>query len=415
MSAFFTSSSQSSCLLSSNFADQDQYSSAESPPDSVQNTRVFIAVANGIASPPTFLLNLLIIWTILEKERLRTKTYYLLLGALAFTDLLVGLVVEPLFVWYLICSLGNCHIQCLYSLVSIPVAIGASLTLSTLMMASVERYIAIEHCEFYRTKLTYKHIIVAITTLWLATPTTVLVSKIIANDSESLSKLPGLTTTSIAVLVILYCTAKVQISAYRHRKHIKAITPGILVTVESQYSTVYREGQGEESTEQRTVQKGRGQAPSQHEGQGEALPVQSTVQHEGQGQASSQQEGQGPSVQRTVQLEDQGRIEVVHPPQEHQQEQNEERKRKLRELKNALTTALLVLFLILSYLPLIITSIIETSHGKEFTADFKYLSQPISLLFINLQSVVNPILMSLLMSTIRKGVKNKICRICTMM
>ena len=79
------------CLISSNF---DQHDNLTNLPDSVEPTWIFLSVVNGIAAPPTFVVNLLIIWTVLEDENFRSVSYNLLLAALAVTDLLTGLVVD---------------------------------------------------------------------------------------------------------------------------------------------------------------------------------------------------------------------------------------------------------------------------------------------------------------------------------
>jgi len=68
---------------------------------------------------------------------------------------------------------------------------------------------------------------------------------------------------------------------------------------------------------------------------------------------------------------------------------------------------MLVIATFVCYSPLIITAIIETVKGKDVTEDFKFIAQAISVTFINLQSLVNPLIVSLRMSRIRTSVGKK--------
>ena len=88
--------------------------------------------------------------------------------------------------------------------------------------------------------------------------------------------------------------------------------------------------------------------------------------------------------------------------------QYEEQQNRLKEYKNTFTMVLMVLASVLLYLPIIIVTIIETIEGKEVTADFKYISIHISLLFIYLQSLINPIIFSFRLTYIREGLKKKL-------
>lgn len=97
----------------------------------------------------------------------------------------------------------------------------------------------------------------------------------------------------------------------------------------------------------------------------------------------------------------------------NKEEEQQEKKRLFREYKCAFTTAMIVITTVIFYSPMIICVIIESFKGKDVTDDFKWISQPISVTFINLQSLVNPLIMSLQMSNIRKSVKKKLFCSCT--
>jgi len=286
-------------------------------PDSVVPTWIFFCVVNGIAAPPTVIINLLIIWTVLEDESIRSVGYNLLLAALAVTDLVVGLMVQPFFVWWLACLMLEWSLSCqLETSLRFVILTFGSLTLCTLMIASVERYLAIEHPNFYTTHVTTKKLMIAATVIWISMPTAMATARILTNQSGAVRKLPVLVTVGANAVIILFCTIKVQVTAYRHRRAI------------------------------------------------------------------AQQEA---AVQQ-------------------QEQQNQ-----LMEYKHTFTVSMLVLAIVLFYCPFIITAaIIEAIKGKDVPDDFKYISQPIYITFAYLQSLVNPLIMSLRLSYLRQGVKNKL-------
>ncbi|KAK3752307.1 hypothetical protein QZH41_001501 [Actinostola sp. cb2023] len=188
------------------------------------------------------------------------------------------------------------------------------LTLCTLMMVSVERYLAIEHPNFYQANVTTKTTMITMSIVWV-TMTTVLVTGRNLVDADAV-QIPALVTLGPNVLIVLFCTIKVQVTAYRHRRAIAQ---------------------------------------------------------------------QAASVQQ------------------------EEQQNRLQEYKRIFTMSMLVLASVLFYSPLFITAIIKAIKGKDVPGDFKYISQPIYATFIYLQSLVNPLIMSLRLSYIRQGVYTVAC------
>lgn len=83
---------------------------------------------------------------------------------------------------------------------------------------------------------------------------------------------------------------------------------------------------------------------------------------------------------------------------------------KLREYKRAFTVTMVVVASSIFYLPMMISFIIEAVFGKHLTVDFKYVALPIYLTFVHLQSIVNPVIISLRFSYIREGVMQKLCK-----
>ena len=88
--------------------------------------------------------------------------------------------------------------------------------------------------------------------------------------------------------------------------------------------------------------------------------------------------------------------------------EQEEHQIRLKEYKQTISMSLMVLASVILYCPFIAVTIVQSIKGKEVTHDFKYIATTTSVLFINLQSLVNPIIFSLRLSYIREGVKNKL-------
>jgi len=191
-------------------------------PLTVQPTRMILAVLNGAAAPPTFIVNLFIVWTVMENEELRLNSYNILLAALAVTDVLVGLLTQPTSSWRLGCLAANCHQPCwAYMTNFITGIICIVLTMSTLMMVSLERYLAIRHPFFYCDHVTVTRMVVATAITWIVTPTCVLASRLSSGSTQSvMKKVPGLLIAMVHVVVKLFCFTTVQITAYRQRKDI---------------------------------------------------------------------------------------------------------------------------------------------------------------------------------------------------
>ncbi|KAK3730265.1 hypothetical protein QZH41_005248 [Actinostola sp. cb2023] len=182
------------------------------------------------------------------------------------------------------------------------------------MIASVERYLAIEHPNFYTTHVTTKKLMITATVIWISMPMALVTARLL-NKSGRARKLPVLVTVGANAVIILYCTVKVQVTAYRHRRAIAQQAAAV---------------------------------------------------------------------------------------------QQEEQQNRLQQYTHTFTTGMLVLATVLFYCPLIISAIIEAIKGKDVTDDFKYISQPIYATFVYLQSLVNPLIMSLRLSYLRQGVKNKL-------
>ncbi|KXJ14917.1 Trace amine-associated receptor 7h [Exaiptasia diaphana] len=274
----------------------------------------------GLAILPTAVLNGLIIWTVFYDENLRSSTFNFLLALLAVTDFLVGLLVEPMFCALLGCFVNGCHSPCQFTMYVMMVLVCSGLTMVILLAASVERYLAIEYPNFYLKYVTGKRVIITTIMTSVAVIACVMASIAFLNSNcPSLNRVPVVLATTFSALVILYCSVKVQLTAYRQSRTI---------------------AQQKESVQQ--------------------------------------------------------------PNEQQQQEQ------RLKDYKKVFMMTVLVGLMVAFYIPFMIVAVIEAVWGKDVTREFKYLSAAVCLTFLQLQSLINPIFMSLRLSYIRQGIKNKL-------
>ena len=129
---------------------------------------IFRIAVNALSCPFVILLNVLVIVAVKTNRQLRTKSN-VSLACLASTDLLVGLVVQPLqIVRYSFMLKGETGIIC-STLAKIRATFTTKCTITSLnlsVLLSAERYIAIKHSFVYENLVTEVRIIVATGLAW---------------------------------------------------------------------------------------------------------------------------------------------------------------------------------------------------------------------------------------------------------
>ncbi|KXJ23568.1 Cannabinoid receptor 2 [Exaiptasia diaphana] len=263
-----------------------------------------------------------------EKVSFRSNKSTLLLAALAFTDLLVSVTVQPLGIWLFACLIRGCTLPCLFLKVGVPMtALTAMLTSSSLMMVSIEKYLAVEHPFFY-SKITIKHVVLSAIVTWMFV-LVALVTGALLQSTVGLTPLRAIFLVIMIadVLVTLYCTGKVQLRAHRHMKEI---------------------------------------------------------------------------VKRRM-----AAASLKEATDKHKQDYQ----RRYQEYKQIMTIGIIVLANFILYFPFIIILILSVTNTLESTGYFRIIAVPLAVTFFNLQSIVNPFIVSLRLSFIRKAIKEKICKV----
>jgi len=142
------------------------------PADSFYGFLTAAAVFSLVTCPFTILLNALVIIAVKTKRRLQTHSN-MLLACLALTDLMVGLVVQPLHTAMTILLLQgkDAHELCdIFFAFTISFAIFTFATTSHLILISGERYLAVKHTFNHATVVTKSRLMISSAVLWITAP-----------------------------------------------------------------------------------------------------------------------------------------------------------------------------------------------------------------------------------------------------
>lgn len=181
---------------------------------------IFFAVISIVAFPVTAALNVLVIMALKTNSRMRANKSYILLASLATTDLMVGVIVQPLFTALLItivqgqtttkaCTLQNVT-QSLTNVL-------CDTSLIHLALISGERYLAMKHTFSYNTGLvTEARLLTCSALAWLF-------SLILHIPLIIDSKVFLITNNIFIVLslaIIIFCQITVYCEVRRHEKQL---------------------------------------------------------------------------------------------------------------------------------------------------------------------------------------------------
>ena len=183
---------------------------------------VFITriVINGSTCPLIVLLNILVMVAVKTKRQLRTKSN-VALACLATTDLVVGLVVQPLQIAsesFILRQKGNIFCT-LFELSASFNAKSCGASLHHLLLISAERYLAIKHPFTHETLVTEVRVIIASCLAWAAAillpvENVLLTNSILAKVFAAISFL--------FFLMMVYFNVSVYKEVRRNERHIAA-------------------------------------------------------------------------------------------------------------------------------------------------------------------------------------------------
>ena len=192
---------------------------------------VALTVISLISAVPTILLNSLVIFAVVTRRRLQTNCNTLL-ACLASTDLLTGLVVQPMSIAVQarrILGVGPfCAVEKMF-IVCLSLVINASLY--HLVLISIDRYIAIKHSLRYQDIVTKRWIIIGVFIAWFITLLATIQEIVFAfGNSETTNSVLAFQSawhaTSaliflICVAIIIYTNCYIFFETRRQKKRIQ--------------------------------------------------------------------------------------------------------------------------------------------------------------------------------------------------
>ncbi|XP_031569516.1 adenosine receptor A3-like [Actinia tenebrosa] len=192
-------------------------------PASVVPKWISLIAINIVISPLTVLINLLVIWTVVKNEQLRSNSYYILVTILSFGDLLIGLVVQPLYAALMICfTVQSSYICELTMAYAVSALLCTAWTTVTMVIVSLERYLYIEHPLFYHTSVTSKKLMIATAVSSVLVGTTILSTWLQVSESIGTRQLPLILTFGPSFVVVFFCVTKIHLTARRQMRAISA-------------------------------------------------------------------------------------------------------------------------------------------------------------------------------------------------
>ena len=174
---------------------------------------VILALLYGIIALPALFGNAVFLWAIYKARNVRTLSN-LLLSSLALADLLVGLIIDP--VWIARCVLTPYPYNHPFKMVIDALWIQTSVTTTfSLCAVSLDRYIAIRSALLYHQMVTEKRCYIAIAFVWIASLSFGF-SRILVTNPANLPKLwmsVTIVTIILPMILIIFCYSHISVIA----------------------------------------------------------------------------------------------------------------------------------------------------------------------------------------------------------
>ena len=179
-------------------------------------------IAMNLGSCPVIIfMNTLVIFAIKTRRSLQTN-YNILLACLAATDMIVGLVSQPLFIAQEIYSLSGASLAdyCYFYKTAVFFYIFPSVeSLLMLALLSIERYIAMKFSLRYSSLVTTPRLTIVVFCSWIISVIPVIFHPIPV--TRLLAKWFIYVTVMPAILIIVYCHTTVYFVSRQHMNRIK--------------------------------------------------------------------------------------------------------------------------------------------------------------------------------------------------
>lgn len=177
---------------------------------------IFLSTLNILISITTFLGNSLIILALQKVSSVHSSSK-LLLRCLAYTDLCVGLILQPLYITYLLSTENSKYCYYFEPITYVVAAVFCGVSLSTLTAISVDRLLALLLGLRYRHVVTLRRVQVLVVLLWLYNGATAMTY--LYNDILPIAIV--CTGLLLCLLTSTFCYTNIYIVLHHHQTHVQ--------------------------------------------------------------------------------------------------------------------------------------------------------------------------------------------------
>lgn len=179
------------------------------------STNIAVIVLNSVFALTATFQNLPVIYAILRTPSLHNPPY-ILLCSLASTDLLVGCIIQPLYIAHNAILLGGQRFSCkLWMAKETLLLLFMFVSISTLVMISTERWLALHFHLRYREIVTVSRTLISICGTWFFCTVSVIAWPI-GLDMYTFTAI-GITVITIAAILLLFTYIKIFLVLRRHQ------------------------------------------------------------------------------------------------------------------------------------------------------------------------------------------------------
>lgn len=185
---------------------------------------------NSFSFPFTIIFNFLLIVGILLRRKLRRQKCMSIITYLAFTDLTVGVALQPIFLAKQVCQLSGfctqfCALDAAFAYLNV---VCCASSILHLVLIAWERYIAVKHALRYKVIVTNKKIILGTIIAWFIA--LVFGIRVFLGEALFIYRMVILSPLITFSLSIVYCYTIILLESMRHRRQIQANIPQELIT-----------------------------------------------------------------------------------------------------------------------------------------------------------------------------------------
>ena len=197
-----------------------QYAFSNSDLKELRTTFIANCVLNNFLSYTAIMLNIITIYAIRRTSSL-PKTLKTLLLSLAFSDVGVGLFVQPLYTFSLVKWLKLDHPSCnTYQVWNISSNLFSAASFLGVVAVSVDRVLAIHLHLRYQELVTHKRVVTVVISIWVFSA---FISLLVLWSSSATQNLVLLVIAAIGFIVSFVVCTRIYLTVRRHKKQIQSM------------------------------------------------------------------------------------------------------------------------------------------------------------------------------------------------